>query len=101
MYCLKPPMTQPPEGTTAESHSCRFFILHVPCTVCLRLSTVEGYIWKRVRKTKIAASLCLFLSLHRQLELSLMSGSVKGQGLSIRRSITTIVYIFVHIHVTV
>lgn len=80
MYCLKPPMTQPPEGTAATV----FDAIDV-VSVYFREATSYGYTWGGVRGTE---DFSLLLSLHRELELSLVSGPAKRQGLSLRRRIT-------------
>lgn len=80
MYCLKPPMTQPPEGTAATSRS-------GSSVLCMFL--YGGYIWRGVREEdKGILSRSLSLCVRRELELSLVSGPAKRQSLGLRRSVT-------------
>lgn len=62
MYCLKPPMTQPPEGTLISFTIHSGLILYMSSSVYLKEATSEGYIWKRAKRTKISASLSPSLS---------------------------------------
>lgn len=78
MYCLKPPMTQPPEGTAATVSDATDV---VSCTF-------QRSYELRLYMGRCEEDFSLSLSLHRELELSLVSGPAKRQGLSLRRSIT-------------
>ena len=64
MYCLKPPMTQPPEGTTPIGfiiHQCVYTAYAMSHTVYLKAAISKGYIWKR--DFSLSFFMCLSLSL--------------------------------------